>query len=477
MNKTSHGPKTAGSCGSCSPNARNHYYRGKTLRASDYRLEQDYHVARRHLVSRAMLGWGVVHGFECALDGRVLTVERGLGLDPRGREVFACEAVKLDDCHDFVWLEKDGCGLPVNPPLEAEAHCGTYLLSAHYAEKDIDHVRIDEGCGEVRCEANRICETVAFSLRPVEICKCGLPDCRCRNCGEQSEPGCGEAAGEGPSRVHDRGTHAQLARWNLTWLDEAKLCDPAKLVKAGCIRLDPAAGVPLACVEIGFHCGEPFVEKIVDAVWPRRLAMPNELLFDLIRGCDLTRIEDVGWCKWLAPDTVVPFSDFAEMFKPEFDGRFAKNPVRTNFRVRFTGPVQSSSLTSDVITVTLLQSSTNEDLSNVMRIPVVTVVPDKWEKIDPKGTTRGFSLDIGSGFYMGEIDKQTKSGFETETVVEIEIRCDFIDDCNGQMVAGGGRTLPSRGTVPGGRFLTSFTVVPDHAYAQYAPSSGGAQTA
>ena len=34
------------------------------------------------------------------------------------------------------------------------------------------------------------------------------------------------------------------------------------------------------------------------ACGPRRLVKRNDLLFDLIRGCDLTRISAIGWRDW-----------------------------------------------------------------------------------------------------------------------------------------------------------------------------------
>ena len=276
--------------------------------------------------------------------------------------------------------------------------------------------------------------------------------------------------------MHDRGTHAQLARWSLERYADGELCQPARLVPArnGCVRIDPAAGVPLACVTIAFDdCDKPYVSAKVDAVWPRRLAVPNELLFDLIRGCDLTRIEDVGWRDWLTPDRRVRFGEFRKMFKQA--GR--NKPVPTRFTVTFSGPVRATTLTRDIVAFTLVQRDNREAVGDVLRVPVVGLELAEELPGDPPGTVRGCSLLVDYDFWDGEIRPERASGFERETLIEIEIRTGFVLDCLGQEVAGGGRTVPSSGTVPGGRFLSSFTVVPDRDYAASAEQSAPAQTA
>ena len=127
----------------------------------------------------------------------------------------------------------------------------------------------------------------------------------------------------------------------------------------------------------------------------------------------------------------------------------------------FSGPVQVASLTPDVFTMTLIQRDTNEAVGNMVRVPIQALAIAPTSAGDPPGTTRSFRPLVNSRFWEGEINTDDDSGFDRVTPVEIEVRCDFIVDHLGQMVAGGGRFPPSRGTVPGGRFLSSFTVVPD----------------
>jgi len=542
MSKQTEPPTDAGGCGPSAPSRRNRYYRDKRLHVADYVLEQQYHIARRRLVNRAMLGWGVVQGF--VIDREGLSVGPGVALDPQGRELVACATVKLGR-GDLLWLGTGkhdcGCGLAVVEPPEEPAEptdrcddrddpcAGLYLLSAHYAEKRIDNVRIDDDCGGARCEANQLCETVVYSLRPVDCCPSGLPDCRCPACAGEDTCGCDRPAPEGydtppppppekdqgkeaipdqaeaapadrpasaeyphgsphdptkdaPCFTLDRGNHRQLVRWSEDGFDGFDPCQTGGLSEHGCFAFDPCAGVPLACVKLEWDCGEPRVASVVDDAHPRRLARSNETLFDLVRGCDLTRIMDVSWRDWLPGGTRVPLSDFKRMFDAPVDTpadaperqdnrRRRTGTVTTRFKVSFSGPVQANTLTPDVVVMALIQREPREGVGAITRVPIVALSPLAQLSTDPVGTTRGFSVEIDRAFYAGEIDSYDASGFEERTVIEIEIRTDWILDCNGQEVAGGGRGVPSTGSVPGGRHLSSFAVLPDDQWKAASPSA------
>ncbi len=492
MSSKVQGPTTAGGCDPCGPSRRNRYYSGKRMRVADYDLEQAYHIGRRRLVNRAMLGWGVVEGFAIRGQQRGVTVGPGLALDACGRELVAAEPTRLRAAEDLVWLVPSGdacCAFkPGDPPQPPAATEGTpapetgktcWLLSAHYAERRLDGVLIDDGCA-TRCEPDSLCETVVYSLRPVDCCEAGLPDCRCPRCAGENRCACEAPSGPEPVQPADgeeppggercfsldRGNHRQLVLWSLDRRGRTHACEEGPLRAHGCIALDPCAGVPLACVTLAFDCGEPVISEVVDDAHPRRLARRNEDLFDLLHGCDLTRIADVGWRDWLAPSRRrVAFTDFAAMFDPPAypatPGRRPLVPVTTRFTVGFTGPVRVDCLTPDVLAVTLVSGAVAEDLGDMVRVPLYDLAADPPRLSDPAGTTRGFTARIPSTYWEGELDPRARSTFERATIVEIEIRTDFIEDCNGQQVAGGGRYLPSSGCVPGGRFLSSFVVVPD----------------
>lgn len=68
---------------------RNRYFYGKLLTVRDFELEQDYHIARRRLINRALFGTGVVCGLGVtASDDSTLLIESGLALDHAGREIL-----------------------------------------------------------------------------------------------------------------------------------------------------------------------------------------------------------------------------------------------------------------------------------------------------------------------------------------------------------------------------------------------------
>ena len=494
------GPRTATDCTPCSPGIRNRYFRGKLLTVADYEAEQRYAIQRRRLINRQMLGWGVVSGFGITPDqgeigGRNVTIGEGVAFDARGRELVACEPVELREPTDMIWLTKGRCGLePGDPPKEpvqilpardeaasaaaAEAPAPTdraqaaddgthYLLCAHYAERRIDRVVIKEGCGDPVCEANHICETVVYSLTAMADCPPGLASC----------PASAWAPGPNGADIHkwerpeagtptlaalgDRGPQRTLAKWSLDRSEgKAPCCEPPLHRGRDGFAFDPEAGVPLACVTIAYRCGDPYVAAVLDSVGPRRLTRPNDVLFDLIRGCDLTRIKDVGWRAFLGTaDGRVAFEDYAAMFVGGRAGTRTPPPLDTRFWVLFSGPVQAASLSPHAITITLLHWDTDDAVRLMRRMPVTGIKVAPTLPGDPPGSTRAFVPIVHGNYWLEEIYSTASAYDEREgTIVEIGIRGGLIVDANGQLVAAGGGYLETRPGWPGSDFISAFTV-------------------
>jgi hypothetical protein len=460
------GPKTPGYGTECDPAVRNRYFRGKLLAVADYKAEQRYLIQRRRMVNRAVLGWGVISGFNVTVANHKIGISDGVAFDNCGREVVACEAVSLEKSADVVWLT------PSDPPkMDGKPAAGLYLLSAHYAECLIDGVKIEEGCGQSAYEWNHVRETVVYSLRPFEQCPCGRPGCHKPHY-KESDCEVVEQV-ELPSRlpndkdeIHfvgpdDRGPYATLCEWSRDRFkgeDPFDPCAKSELCSKDCISFNPCAGVPLACVRVGIDdCGQPTFDELKDKELedecdPRRLVHPNDSLYDLIRGCDLTRIASIGWKE---PRTMSR-DDFSRYFRP----RAKRQPVDTAFSICFTQPVWVASLTTDVITITLVQTDQRERLGEVHRVPIEALWIAPTQRGDPEGTTRGFRPMVAWQFWDGEIDPDAKSGFERPTLVEIEVRGDFILDWRGQTVDANrfGRRFPTGNGTPGGTFLSTFTV-------------------
>jgi hypothetical protein len=504
------GPRTATDCTPCSPGIRHRYFRGKLLTVADYEAEQRYAIQRRRLVNRQMLGWGVVSGFridppEGEAESRPLEIGAGVAFDRRGRELAACEPVRLRDPTDMVWLTRGRCGLepgkppkepaPSQPPRADATHAAAagvaqapeasraeeakqepgargegahYLLCAHYAERWIDRVVLKEGCGEPVCEANHICETVVYSLTAIADCPPGLASCPASvwqpgpggveiQRWERPEPGGAPAL----AALGDRGPHRTLVRWSMDRSEGGEpCCEPALHRARDGFAFDPDAGVPLACVTIGYRCGDPYVDAVLDAVGPRRLTRPNDVLFDLIRGCDLTRIRDVGWRGFVeAPDEKVTFEDYSAMFVGGRSGTRTPPAVDTRFWVLFSGPVQIASLSPHAITITLLHWDSDDAVRLMRRLPVTGIKVAPTAPGDPPGSTRAFVPLVHGNYWLEEIFSTSNAYDEREgTIVEISVRGGLVVDVNGQLVAAGGGYLETRPGWPGSDFISIFTV-------------------
>jgi hypothetical protein len=455
------GPKTATECSPCSPAVRNRYFRGKLMTVADYEAEQRYMIHRRRVVNRMLLGCGIVSGFRVGIRDDALEIGRGVALDRRGRELIACKKVAIRHADDLIWLWEDSkCGLKAGAPFEP----GCYLLSAHYAERPIDGVRVSTGCGDSGCETNRICETVAYSLRSAA----GLP-LLALPCGDL-EPREGQLPSYPEGQPHvgpvdDRG-QAGLCLREPRELDEHGFdpCRPGRLSRVRGLDVDFEGGVALAhvCFRRG-ECGELVFFEIRD----------------IIRGCELVRIKDIGWRNWHDdPGIVIGRTPFSYMFVRPAEGTIpqstggeddddnvpAEKPtyphIDTRFWVCFSGPVQIASLNRDVISITLVQPDGREAVGNMVRVPIGGIWHLPTLEGDPPGTTRGFRPFVLYQFWQGEIQRGARTGFNSETLVEIRIRGQAIIDWAGRPIDGDSiaQRLPSGNGTPGGEFLSSWRV-------------------
>jgi hypothetical protein len=200
----------------------------------------------------------------------------------------------------------------------------------------------------------------------------------------------------------------------------------------------------------------------------------------IVRGCELTRIKDIGWRNWHDdPTVIIGRRPFYYMFvKPvdasvppdpnpdEYDedeepaDRPMYPPVDTRFWVCLTAPVQIASLTRDVISITLLQPASKEAVGNMVRVPIAGIWHEQTRDGDPPGTTRGFRPFVTYQFWAGELKGGARSGFGSETLVEIRVHGDRIIDWAGRPIDANGivHHLPTGNGTPGGEFLSSWRV-------------------
>ncbi|WP_354098729.1 hypothetical protein [Bradyrhizobium sp. S3.2.12] len=416
-----------------------------------------------------------------------LEIGPGLALDECGRELLQTRPTLLG-VEDVILLNgksarierpPDGSFEPRAPqtqkqtpqPIEA-----CWLLSAHYAEQSEGPIRVNDPCSCERHEWDRVCETVRYSLRRVDCAQCcDTFDCELE-CGCCTGPCC-EPHAKDP--VKDPGapgasTNADKSQTNpvhrggcgclcehLTGLSDSD-CGGLCPIEDPCahIRADLRHGVPLACVTLREGDCDNWVFDIrIEACGPRRLVKRNDALFDLIRGCDLTRISAIGWADWHRSETLIEWGKFLASFGTETAPKSGRN-LTVKYWVEFSRPVRDDTLRADCFSMTVVVNEEEAGWGVPRRVPIQDIV-----KSATPGTPTGFvtraTLVVDAGWVDDALESR-KTIFNHDTAaVEIEVRGDFIVDCNGQTIdanAIGLSPAPTGNGTPGGTFYSSFHV-------------------
>ena len=472
----------------CGDGLRNNYFEGKRLTVHSFRVEQNYSLARRRLVNRAIHGWGVVYGYAIgpgpggngAPPGG-LVIGAGLALDKCGRELLQEEtAIQVAD---VIIVDKNGA--PVNPatvhaaaglltrrPGAEESQC--WLLSVHYAEQYTAPVTIDDPCRCERHEWDRTCETVRYSLKAIDRTGC-CPELECELQCECGTGPCGEGSDEDTPRGAasanaGRGGYRCLCEYSMRTLPDVD-CRALREIEEPCGRVwvDLQNGVPLACIDLerddrgGWTFGGD-----VEACGPRRLVKRNDVLFDLIRGCDLTHISAIGWAPWHRSDELIPFAAFAAAFRSTAGGEVDEN--QAGFWVKFSRPVREYTLRRDCFAMTIKTTDSEGGWWRMLRVPIVDVYPIGCpDTTSTEGLVCGASIVVDGKWLRDAVTGPWTRFQDYETLVEFEVRGDFIVDCDGQTIDANARGLspfPTGNGTPGGTFLSTFRVGP----AKAAPS-------
>lgn len=503
----------------CATGARNNYYLGKHLTADSYRTEQRYSIDRRRLINRAVHGWGVVYGFALSTEdpgghAGELLIGKGLAFDKMGRELIQAHStwlsldnlLMLDENDKLVC--RDGS---LNDRFEDDK-CGDdcWLLSAHYAEKSLDHRTVSDPCRCDRDEWDRICETVVYSLKRVDCGECCHPwACELKCCCPPDTSCCA------PHKEELRAIDAEIANFTERYERETARLEEVDAKQAGpeikrleaelerlieqrnemqvqrharggctcicedvtkpkveadsegmtdvddCTHADLDNGIALACLQIEKDdCGKWRIESVPDACGPRQLVKRNELLFDLINGCDVTTIEETGWAKWhrrsIPP---VPFDEFAKAFGWKQGLKSTEVPTR-DFWVKFSRPVLAHTLGPDVFAIAVMTDHGDDFWRRYVRVPVLAVYAER-DSNDPQDTVRKATLAVSHDWLEDAMRDKDHMFARGDTRVEIEVRGDLVLDCLGQQVDGNSRgrsPYPSGNGSPGGTYLSTFTV-------------------
>jgi hypothetical protein len=497
-------------CRECASGKRNRFFKGKRMRAEEFRIEQAYGVARRRLINRSVLGWGVVRGFSLEQDPNTLVpfmVGSGFALDRHGRELLVVEPAAIDEKNTFIAAPgQTGCDVSALTTIEQtdadKAH--DYLLQAHYAERSYGDAPQVDNCGCDPPQKNFTCETVLFSLTPLAHGKCPCAEadchrtCRCHYRHTESGHGAGghDEKPQPPQQAYDqqkppiarppdrqepvrppektcgekgRGPHDCLCQW-VTDAGEPK--HPGTLCWWNGYCVDPADGVPLGCVKAwkkpkkDANGCDVVVIELTDGCSPRRIVKNNDLLYDLIRGCDLTRISWTSWHRWHRSTVTMQWDAFSGMFFTEpLQPPRPNEPdeVATGFIVRFSRPVRLDTIRRDTVAMTAITIDQNSRWRVTHRVPIVRLDTTPSTQPGPgPGLTDQVRFVVRYQWVYEELAKPAASLFsDRDFVIEIEIRGDLITDCYGQSVdanAIGLDPFPSGNGTPGGTYLSSFPV-------------------
>jgi len=142
--------------------------------------------------------------------------------------------------------------------------------------------------------------------------------------------------------------------------------------------------------------------------------------------------------------------------------------------VHFSRPVSVASLRPDCFGFTVIGPHEDTGWGAVLRVPIVDVQADDFS--DKSMTfARKATLVVDGEWFSDELRLGARrwSVFRDDvSQVEIEVRGDYIVDCNGQAVDAnpvGLRAVPSGNGTPGGTYVSTFSVAPAHAQTEVKP--------
>jgi hypothetical protein len=222
-------------------------------------------------------------------------------------------------------------------------------------------------------------------------------------------------------------------------------------------------------------CDKFVFDSWVEACGPRRLVKRNDTLFDLIRGCDLTRISAIDWADWHRSRKLIEWDDFEASFgsvgESERDRRGRPRQERSRRHLELLGGVLTAGKTGHRPGRLLLDDRVRGGARGRLGrgAPGTDTGP---RHLGSPGHARRVvtraTLIVDAGWVRDAVKGDKTIFDEDPTAVEIEIRGDFIVHCNGQTVdanANGLTAAPIGNGTPGGTFFSSFHVQPR--YSEY----------
>ena len=235
---------------------------------------------------------------------------------------------------------------------------------------------------------------------------------------------------------------------HLTGLQVGVECDSLCEIDR-CTRVDLHNGVALACVKLGQdECGG---WRFASRLRCLRTASAGETQRPAVRPHQwLRRHADHRYRleNWHRSPTSVPFNDFSEAFGPKAYDQ--DEYVTRDFWVRFSRPVRVDTLQPDAFIMTVYgldRGRMVDAASRAGRSHSSHPQPD-----DPPGHARVATIVVDGAWLEDAVRGRANLFRMSEAQVEIEVRGDFIVDCNDQTIdanAHGRVAVPTGSDGPG----------------------------
>lgn len=383
---------------------------GQMLTADQLTTLIESQLSRSERLMRALHGPGVIFGLAVT------------GPNPKDRSPDCEPQLKIScgmalDRHGRL-LRWPGGTLAYGDIVNRTNCAGVFTLMAHYAERRLPK----GGCGPCAEQPEWIDEGVVFRLEGPTDGKCPPDNRSCptpKGCVSLDEYICFRSGSQKDQRIDPAGDL------------EIACQDPAALKPVECsdIWLDPKAGIPIACVEVGNYAPEGCEAQLgfraadqACAVRPRVFRTP--LLYELIRGCqdNLARVASLSWQEWIVDETKQdweyshPWADFQQLFLDP-DGLV----------ITFTRPIRARTVHPASMYLTAVYWEPAADYMLTRRIPARPLPIPK----DADYATR-FRFAVDKDWIASEI--ASRSTLREGGRIELTIRGQMLRDECGNML-------------------------------------------
>jgi hypothetical protein len=330
-----------GKCESFPTFRRNNYFPGKLLTSQDFQLEQDYFINKHRLINRLVHGSGVVCGLrvemsgyeasgEKALSPNQIRITAGIALDACGREIELPKAKDIDFATEVHGFDK-------------EAKSALVLVCYNSCSDAIKPVIGDTSNCTEKCNVTTVKEIYQYSISEVK--------------GVLQPP---HDVAEDKLNPHDEKKLVQIAVIEILEKDQGQI----EAIKAKAFAACAACSIDncgISLAQVDFSRASDGVISVTSIKDLRQYVYSNSLLSSLIEqvnaaeidiakelnaeinelqkrlGKNLPKIANINWNHGFVCRNLKQWEELTS----------------SNFNIKFTEPINSKTLNTDVINITL----------------------------------------------------------------------------------------------------------------------------